>query len=318
VRRILQAEGRSPHAHAIQRRASGAVTDRRFGGREMTNDETVVLRRIARNNRDGSGGSLGHLREYFSGTRAKDITTDRIIAYTAFRRAEKAEAATVNRELAALKRALRSAARAGKVAQAPDFSLLREDNARKGFFEPEQFHRVLKHLPNYLKRGFEVAYITGWRVPSEVLTRRWQHVDLDGGWLRLEPGESKNYEGRMFPTTPELTGILTRQLERTRRLEKAIGRIIPWVFHREGTPIKDYYEAWDKACSLAGVPDRLAHDLRRTAVRNLERAGVARSAAMKMTGHKTESIYRRYAIVDEAMLKESASKLAAFEADKKK
>ncbi len=89
----------------------------------------------------------------------------------------------------------------------------------------------------------------------------------------------------------------------------------PWAFHRDSTPIKDYYDAWDKACRLAGVPDRLAHDLRRTAVRSLERAGVARSAAMKMTGHKTESIYRRYAIVDEAMLKESASKLAAFYAE---
>jgi integrase len=116
---------------------------------------------------------------------------------------------------------------------------------------------------------------------SEVLTRRWQHV---------EPRESKNHEGRMFPMTPELTGILTRQLERTRLLEKASGRIVPWVCHGDGTPIKDYYDAWDKACSLAGVPDRLAHDLRRTAVRNLERAGVARTAAMKMTGHKTESI----------------------------
>src|SRR5271155_348851 len=69
--------------------------------------------------------------------------------------------------------------------------------------------------------------------------------------------------------------------------------------------------------SSAGVPGRIPHDFRRTAVRNLERAGIARSAAMKMTGHKTESIYRRYAIVDEAMLKESASKLAAFHADEK-
>jgi len=175
----------------------------------------------------------------------------------------------------------------------------------------------LKHLLDHLKLVFQVAYITGWRVPSKVLTRRWQHVDLEGGWLRLEPGESKNYEGRMFPMTPELTGILARQLEGTRQLEKATERIIPWVFHRDSTPIKDYYDAWDKACRLAGVPDRLAHDLRRTAVRSLERAGVARSAAMKMTGHKTESIYRRYAIVDEAMLKESASKLAAFHADEK-
>lgn len=190
--------------------------------------------------------------------------------------------------------------------------MLRENNARKGFFEPEQFGSVLQHLPDYLKPVFEVAYITGWRVASELLTRKWQHVDLENGWIRLDPGESKNTEGRMFPLTPELWEILYRQWEKTRQLQLATGRLIPWVFHRDGKPIKDYYGGWDKACRLAGFPDRVAHDLRRTAVRNLERAGVPRSAAMKMTGHKTESVYRRYAIVDEAMLRESAEKLAAF------
>jgi integrase len=90
------------------------------------------------------------------------------------------------------------------------------------------------------------------------------------------------------------------------------------VFHRNGKPIIDYYGAWDEACRLAGLPDRIAHDLRRTAVRNLERAGVPRSSSMKMTGHKTESVYRRYAIVDEAMLREGAEKLAAYHSGKKK
>jgi integrase len=65
--------------------------------------------------------------------------------------------------------------------------------------------------------------------------------------------------------------------------------------------------------SVPGVPDRIPHDFRRTAVRNLERAGVSRSVAMKMTGHKTEAIYRRYAIVSEQDLHEAARKLAAVE-----
>jgi integrase len=150
-----------------------------------------------------------------------------------------------------------------------------------------------------------------------VLTRKWQHVDLAANWLRLDPGESKNSEGRMFPLTPELRDVLSQQLAKTRQLEKATERVIPWVFHRNGKPIKDYYGAWDEACRLAGLPDRIAHDLRRTAVRNLERAGVPRSSSMKMTGHKTESVYRRYAIVDEAMLREGAEKLAAFHSGKK-
>ncbi len=254
--------------------------------------------------------STQNLRRFFADSRAIDITEDRLNTYIVFRQEEKAANATINRELAALKRAFRLAGR--KVGQLPRFRMLRENNARKGFFEAEQFRAVLQHLPEHLKPVFEVAYITGWRVPSELLTRKWQHVDLENGWLRLDPGESKNTEGRMFPLTPELRDILSRQFERTRQLQLATGQLIPWVFHRAGKPIKNYYGGWDKACRLAGYPDRVAHDLRRTAVRNLERAGVPRSAAMKMTGHKTESVYRRYAIVDEAMLRESAEKLAAF------
>ena len=254
--------------------------------------------------------STQNLRRFFADSRAIDITEDRLNTYIVFRQEEKAANATINRELAALKRAFRLAGR--KVGQLPRFRMLRENNARKGFFEAEQFRAVLQHLPEHLKPVFEVAYITGWRVSSELLTRKWQHVDLENGWLRLDPGESKNSEGRMFPLTPELRDILSRQLERTRQLQLATGQVIPWAFHRDGKPIKNYYGGWDRACRVAGYPDRVAHDLRRTAVRNLERAGVPRSAAMKMTGHKTESVYRRYAIVDEAMLREGAVKLAAF------
>jgi len=58
---------------------------------------------------------------------------------------------------------------------------------------------------------------------------------------------------------------------------------------------------------------RIFHDFRRTAVRNLERAGVPRSVAMQMVGHKTEAIYRRYAIVSDADLRAAADKLAAIE-----
>jgi integrase len=95
----------------------------------------------------------------------------------------------------------------------------------------------------------------------------------------------------------------------------SLARSVPWVFvHPDGTRIKNFRYTWEKACRVAGVPGRLVHDFRRTAVRNLERAGVPRSAAMKMTGHLTETVYRRYAIVDENMMREASEKLAALHA----
>ena len=151
-------------------------------------------------------------------------------------------------------------------------------------------------------------------MPSELLSRQWRHIDFTAGWLRLDPGETKNGQGRMFPLIPELRAVLEAQRERTRAVERETGRIVPWVFHRGGRPIKDFRKAWSTACRRAGVPGRILHDFRRTAVRNLERSGVPRSAAMAMTGHLTESVYRRYAIVDEAMLREAGDKLARLQA----
>jgi integrase len=193
--------------------------------------------------------------------------------------------------------------------------MLRVDNARTGFFEPEQYRAVADRLADYLKPVALAAYITGWRTKSELLTRQWRHVDLMNGWLRLDPGEGKTKQPREFPCTPDLRALLEAQRERVREIERATGQIVPWVFcHSDSSRIKDFRYAWAKACEAAGVPGRLVHDFRRTAVRNLERAGVPRSAAMAMTGHKTEAVYRRYAIVDSAMLQEAAVKLAVLHA----
>jgi integrase len=200
------------------------------------------------------------------------------------------------------------------VAVIPVIHLLHEANARKGFSEREQFETVLKYLPEDLKPVVVTAYHTGWRVDSEILTRKRPHLDLKAGWLRLEPGETRNDDGRNFPVTQELRAVLEEQVSKTRALELATGQIIPWLFHLNGEPIKNFRCAWLSACKLPGVPGRLRHDFRRTACRNLERMGISRSAAMKMVGHKTEAIYRRYAIADEVALKEAAAKIDGFHA----
>jgi len=257
-------------------------------------------------------GSMKHLLAFFSDQRAIDITTDRVLAYVALRQDEEAKNATINRELAALKRLLRLGKQAEKCDDVPHIAMLRENNTRKGFFDREQFEDVVRHLPIDVRPVVQIAYVTGWRVTAEILTRQWQHVDFKNGWLRLEPGETKNNKGRNFPLTDELREILGHQRTRTKALEQARGEIIPWVFHRDGDRIRYFQRSWKTACKNAGVPGRLLHDFRRTAVRNLERAGVPRSDAKEMVGHQTDSVYNRYAISDSASLKESARKLSQF------
>lgn len=135
---------------------------------------------------------------------------------------------------------IRLGARAGKVAGRPETQLLHVENARKGFFEAEQFRAVLKHLPEDLRSLARAAYITGWR-RGELVSRQWRHVDFANGWLRLEPGESKNGEGRQFPFTSELRGVLQEQREWVRELERKTEKIIPWVFCRaDGAHVGDF------------------------------------------------------------------------------
>jgi integrase len=253
--------------------------------------------------------AMDHLREYFGQDRAIDITGDRITAYVARRQEENAAGATINGELSALSRMFVLAIRAGKAIQKPYIPRLRVNNARKGFFEAEQFQALLRHLPDDIKPVAVTAYVTGWRVHDEILTRQRHHLDLKAGWLRLEPGETKNDEGRNFPLVPMLRAALEEQARKTEALQKAEGRIVPWLFHRKGKPIKKFRTSWIKACKAAGIPGKIPHDFRRTAVRNLERAGVSRSDAMSMVGHKTQSVYQRYAISDEKSQKEAATKL---------
>lgn len=196
--------------------------------------------------------------------------------------------------------------------QCPYFPYLEVRNARQGFFERDQLDMVLPHLSAWTRPVIEVAYHTGWRIKSELLTREWRHVDLAAGWLRLDPEETKNRKGRMFPLFPALRAVLEAQRERVAALETELGRVIPWVFPRPvrgARRIVSLQNEWEAARAAAGLPHRIMHDFRRTAVRNLERAAVPRSAAMKMVGHLTEAIYRRYAIVVERDLVAAGERL---------
>src|SRR5206468_5476509 len=131
----------------------------------------------------------------------------------------------------------------------------------------------------------------GWR-RGELRSLRWSQVDWAAGTIRLDRGTTKSGEPRSFPFAahPRLAELLAEQLEATRAFERASGSLCPWVFHRQGHEVTWYYDAWTTACEKAGVPGRLFHDLRRSAVRNLVRAGVSERVAMMLTGHKTRSV----------------------------
>jgi integrase len=90
------------------------------------------------------------------------------------------------------------------------------------------------------------------------------------------------------------------------------------VFHWRGKAIRKLRRCWQSACKAAGLRDRLLHDFRRTAVRNLIRAGVQQAIAMKITGHRTDSIFRRYLIVDEELLAQATGAVAELLGDGKR
>lgn len=218
-----------------------------------------------------------------------------------------ASAAEINRELTILKRMFSLAIQAGRLLHKPHVPMLREDNVRTGFFEPDQLAAVLRRLPETIQPVIRFAAITGWR-SGEILPLEWRQVDLVGGEVRLDAGTTKNREGRVFPVTAELRTLLEAQKGIHDALKKE-NRIVPLVFHRDGERIVSFLRAWHTACRKAGCPGRIPHDLRRTAVRNLVRAGIPERVAMKMTGHKTRSVFERYNIVSDGDLREAARKL---------
>jgi integrase len=268
--------------------------------------------------RSDLGTRLKHLLPVFGRRTMVSITAADFRDYAARRLKEGAAPASVNRELAFARRAFVLAMQAGKLQARPHVPMLREDNVRQGFVDDVQFEAVVRQLPEDLRAVARVAKLTGWRL-REVLGLTWKDIDPQRGEMRLDPRRSKNREGRVFPFTPDLAAIFREQRAKVHQVEKRLGKVIPHVFcwidstrsRIPGSPIKDFRASWKAACRAAGVPGLLFHDLRRVAVREFEQAGIPRSVAMKLTGHRSESVYRRYAIVSDADLRVAVERLAA-------
>lgn len=294
--------------------AKAMLDDYRAKGRRSTK---VAERRVKK-----------HLLPYFGG-RLASITTADIQGYVAHRKAQgvvingkrqrDVSDAEINRELAHLKRIFSIAIHDGIIGRKPRISMADErGHVRRGFFEAEMLDSVLGHLPDEHRPVIRFAAITGWRIASEVLPLEWRQVDFAAGEVRLDSGTTKNGDGRVFPFTAKLRLLMREQKAEHDRLKKA-GHICPYVFFREvadgrGGPKKpqeilSLTKGWKTACRLAGCPGRIPHDLRRTAIRTLVRSGVPERVAMKLTGHKTPSVFARYDIVSDGDLREAAAKL---------
>ena len=262
---------------------------------EEARDDFLVDRRL--NGRGPfaklEGRIANHLTPVFGGRRMAHITAIDVRTYTMRRKESGAANGTINRELTVLKRMFSLAIQAEQLLRRPHIAMLREDNVRTGFFEREQYEAVLCHLPDAIRPPIEFAYVTGWRITSEISPILWRQVDLAGGEVRLDPGSTKNRDGRVFPLTTELRELLERRLDARTRLEHD-GVICPWVFFRmraqgrhgpkRPKPIRSFGKGWKTACRAAGCPARIPHDFRRTAVRNMVRAGVPERVAMQLTG----------------------------------
>jgi len=184
------------------------------------------------------------------------------------------------------------------------------------FFTDDELDRLVKALPEAIERDVG----NDWLVPF-VITARWigtrrnellhlerRQLDLESGKITLDPGTTKNRQGRVIYLPPEALEALKVWDETTRALEREEGVIVRRVFHRHGKPIRHFpYELWHSACAKAEITGRRRlHDFRRTAARSYRASGVPEGIVMQICGWKTRSMFDRYDIKNEDDLREAA------------
>jgi len=278
---LAEAESNPVESPRIDELADDLFRDYRINEHRSLNDVDARWRR--------------HLKPFLGSLPATELDSRHLDRYIDKRREEQATNATINRELACLKRMFRLAylATPPRVPLVPHFPYLKENNVRRGYVTPEQFARLVAHCPDlWLRAMLETAYVFGWRV-SELLALRVGQLDLVTRTIRLDPGTTKNREGREVTIeSGRLFQLLRHSVEGKRPDDH--------VFTRGIKPIRDFRKSWENLRTAAGVPALLFHDLRRTAARNLRAAGVPEEIIMRIAGWKTANVFKRYAIVDKA------------------
>lgn len=240
----------------------------------------------------------------FGHLKASSISTSDIRGYITSRLALGMQPATVNRELAILKRMFTLAVRATppKAARSPHFPMLKENNVRTGFIEDDKYSALAaasSEVGLWLRGIFETGYWLGWRL-GEIKNLQVKNYDTVSGRLCLFPGATKNGDGRVAHAPQVLKSILD-----TLVAGKAADEYV-FTRNQKNSRVLDFRRSWAAICIKAGVPDLLFHDLRRTAIRNMLRSGTDQQTAMKITGHRTASIFARYNITSERDLQRAA------------
>jgi len=254
-----------------------------------------------------------HIKKAIGSMLASRFGTKQARDYILSRRAEGAQDATINRELAIIRRGfvLGRDEDPQLIRRVPKIPKLEEDNVRQGFLEPEQYEHLIGFLPQRLKALFVCAYHVGTR-KGELRKIRIDQVDFEAGVIRVEKRQSKGKKPRTLP----IYGDMERWLRE--RIESA-PEGFPYVFHNgHGRRlVGKHLDGWEEACAAAGLPGLLFHDLRRSAVRNMKRAKVPETVAMRISGHKTRAIFDRYDIVDEGDLETAGATLTNYFSERK-
>lgn len=266
---------------------------------------------------DRAARSFDKVTDVFGETcRVSRLTSDRLHQFLKGRLDAGASRSTVQKELAAIKRALNLAVKRGLLPYRVAFPDLGEiKNARCEFIEAWEWALLRPELPEWWQAMGDLALELGWRCKSELRPLTWDRVDWDRGTVRLARYTTKNSDARVYPfaEAPVVLAALKRRRAYTDDVEQRTGRLVPYVFHAEGAPISEssgFYKPWRAACRKVGVlgadgRPKVPHDFRRSAVRSMETSGMGRALAKRLVGHRTDAMYARYAITTEDDLRDA-------------